>query len=174
MELTRRDALSALASVGIVAGGGSAFLASGDDGADVSRRQIVETMGAAADVLYPTEVTGIHAFVETYLTRKIDGRPAYRSQLGRAVVELNETAQDWYDAPFAELSVELRTQLLVEMGIPEADPSADPGETTARRLRYYIWNDLQYALYSSPTGGRLVGIENPQGHPGGLTYTKQP
>ncbi|WP_332899088.1 gluconate 2-dehydrogenase subunit 3 family protein [Haladaptatus sp. CMSO5] len=174
MKLTRRDALASLASVGIVVGGGAAFLASDTDGTDVSRTQLVETMAAVAEVIYPTDVSGIHAFVETYVTEKAAARPAYRSHLGRAVAELNETAVEWYDAPVSALSVEVREQLLKEMGLPEADPSSDPDATTARRLRYYIWNDLQYALYASPTGGRLVGIENPQGHPGGLTYTDQP
>jgi len=42
------------------------------------------------------------------------------------------------------------------------------------RVRYYLVNDLLFALYSSPTGGKLVGIENPQGHPGGTGSYQQP
>ena len=35
------------------------------------------------------------------------------------------------------------------------------------RVRFFVVNELLFALYSSPTGGSLVGIENPVGHPGG-------
>jgi hypothetical protein len=42
-------------------------------------------------------------------------------------------------------------------------------------VRYYVVNELLYALYTSPTGGELVGIENPQGHPGGHeSYQHEP
>jgi hypothetical protein len=40
-------------------------------------------------------------------------------------------------------------------------------------VRYYVVNELLLALYASPTGGELVGIENPQGHPGGTASYQQ-
>ncbi|MEA5408870.1 hypothetical protein VB773_15715 [Haloarculaceae archaeon H-GB2-1] len=54
-----------------------------------------------------------------------------------------------------------------------AEPN--PDGTTAERVRYYLVNEPLYALYASPTGGTLVGIENPQGHPGGTeSYQRGP
>ncbi|MFC6732746.1 MULTISPECIES: gluconate 2-dehydrogenase subunit 3 family protein [unclassified Haladaptatus] len=174
MELTRRDAIAALAGVGLAAGGGAALLASGDEELDTSLEESTETMVAVAEILYPSGVTGIEEFVKTYAMGRVADREAYRDELERACADLNETAMAWYDAQFAELDMETRIALLTEMGIPEAEASNDPKETTARRLRYYVWNELQYALYTSPTGGKLVGIENPQGYPGGLTYAEHP
>jgi hypothetical protein len=59
------------------------------------------------------------------------------------------------------------------MGVHTADE--DPDGTTAERIRFYVVNELLFALYASPAGGRLVGIENPQGHPGGAeSYRRGP
>jgi len=70
-----------------------------------------------------------------------------------------------------DLSVADRDSLLREVGADTAPP--DPDGTNAERVRFYVVNELLYALYTSPTGGELVGIENPQGHPGGTdTYQR--
>jgi hypothetical protein len=61
------------------------------------------------------------------------------------------------------------------MGADTADPDPDPDGTDAGRVRYYVVNELLYALYASPTGGELVGIENPRGYPGGTaSYRRGP
>ena len=89
------------------------------------------------------------------------------------MAELNDRAEAWYGAPFAALPVEDRDSLLREVGADTAEE--DPAGTTAERVRYYVVNDLLMALYASPTGGELVGIENPQGHPGGTdNYQRGP
>jgi hypothetical protein len=63
--------------------------------------------------------------------------------------------------------------VLDEMGVDTADP--DPEGPDPARVRFYVVNDLLFALYASPTGGELVGIENPQGHPGGTdSYRRGP
>jgi hypothetical protein len=60
-----------------------------------------------------------------------------------------------------------------EMGLSITDPR--PAGTDRERVRYYLVDELLYALYASPTGGRLLGIENPPGHPGGLdSYQRGP
>jgi hypothetical protein len=42
-------------------------------------------------------------------------------------------------------------------------------------VRHLVVNDLLYALYASPTGARLAGLENPPGHPGGIeSYREGP
>jgi hypothetical protein len=69
------------------------------------------------------------------------------------------------------LSEEAGDEALREMGVHTAEP--DPAGTTAERVRYYLVNEVLYALYASPKGGELVGIENPQGYPGGANSYQQ-
>jgi hypothetical protein len=57
------------------------------------------------------------------------------------------------------------------MGVDLVDP--DPDGFSAERVRFYLVNELLYALYSSPTGGTLLGLENPQGYPGGSESYQQ-
>jgi hypothetical protein len=52
---------------------------------------------------------------------------------------------------------------------------SSPNGNIPERIRYYVVNQLLYGLYTAPTGGRLLGIENPVGHPGGFeSYQKEP
>ncbi|GAB3687811.1 gluconate 2-dehydrogenase subunit 3 family protein [Salinarchaeum chitinilyticum] len=179
MKLTRRDAAAALAALGsggAVALGARQWQRSVDDGTAAGDladdEQVRRTMVAAAAVLYPSEVTGIEPFVEGFLAGRID-REGHGEGLRRAVAELDELARAWYDAPVAELPPEDRDALLRETGADGVDEA--PDGSTAERIRYYVVNDLLLALYTSPTGGKLVGIENPQGHPGGLeSYQRGP
>lgn len=181
MRLTRRDALAALAAVGVTAGGGAAFLLD-DEGGDspsdgasdgpVSEGD-VETLVAAAAVLYPTAVEGIEAFVTRYVRGRAEARPEHADGVSEAVAYLDAYADAWYDEAFAALDPVARTELLDRMDADVADP--DPEGSDVERVRYYVVNELLFALYASPTGGELVGIENPQGHPGGLgSYTQGP
>jgi hypothetical protein len=182
MELTRRDAVAALAAIG--AGGAAAVgtrrLTGREDrapgeatpSAPEADDRVRGTLVAAAEVVYPSELEGIEPFVEGFL----EGRLAaddHAEGLRAAAAELDDSATAWYDGRFAELSVERREELLREVGADTAEE--DPEGTTAERIRYYVVNELLLALYTSPTGGELVGIENPQGHPGGTdTYQRGP
>ena len=182
MELTRRDAVAALAAIGT---GGAAAAGVGryrdgrtgtDDDPDpepsVDRERIRETLVAAADVVYPSEITETAAFVEAFLEGRLE-QPDHAEATDEAVAELNGVAETWYDDAFAELAVETRERVLEQVGADTADE--DPDGTTAERVRYYVVNELLLALYASPAGGELVGIENPQGHAGGLeTYQRGP
>ncbi len=175
MELSRRDAVAALAAIGV--GGGAAALAAresrpGDD-ADHGPVPDVATLVAAAEVVYPSEVTGLEAFVETYAERRAAADGAHARGIREAARTVDDRARSWYDAPFADLPADDRDALLREVGADTADPA--PDGTTAERVRYYLVNDLLLALYASPTGGELVGLENPQGHPGGTeSYRRGP
>lgn len=179
MELTRRDAAAALAALGASGAvlGGRRLRDRGDDPGDdpevgPGNERIRQTMVAAAEVVYPSEIEGIEEFVEEFLDGRLR-RPGHGAALRETVEELDDLARSWYDAPPAELSVEERDRLLSEVGADTADE--DPKGTTAERVRYYVVNELLLALYASPTGGELVGIENPQGHPGGIdSYTRGP
>jgi len=174
MELTRRDAVAALASAGIVGGGGAAALArerrEERDGErpepEFPDPRVLDALVATAEVVYPDEVDGIAPFVETYSLGRFEDRPGYRAGVHEAVAELDEHARAWHDEGYVTLDRGTRDELLRSMGVDAAEE--DPEGTTAERVRFYAVNELLFALYSSPPGGRLVGIENPQGHPGGI------
>lgn len=173
MELTRRDAMSALSALGVsaaVAGCAGEEGRSHEDDADETA--IRETMIAAATVLYPDAVDGIEEFVTTFLdSRLTDGD--HEAGAAAAVSEMNDRAKTWYDDTFAALDPADRDSLLREMSVDTAEEQ--PDGTTAERVRYYVVNDLLLALYASPTGGELVGIANPQGYAGGIdSYQRGP
>jgi hypothetical protein len=162
MELSRRDALAAVGAVG--AGVGATTYALRPDAEGPSPD--VGTLVAVAETVYPSEVSGIEAFVESYAERRAAGDDSHARGVRAATERLEGHAREWYDAPFAELPVADRDALLREMGVDTADER--PDGSTAERVRYYVVGDLLLALYASPAGSELVGIENPRGHPGGL------
>ena len=176
MELTRRDATIALAALG-TGGAAVGFGVTRDDedpaaldGSDDDA--VVSAMVALADVLYPSELSGIEPFVETFVGERLE-RDGHGESLRATVAELDALAVSWHGATLAELSPTDREELLREVGADVADEV--PDGTTAERVRYFVVNELLLALYTSPTGGELVGIENPQGHPGGTdTYQRGP
>jgi len=135
--------------------------------------RLLDALVARAEVVYPDEVAGVPGFVETYSLGRLDARAAYREGVRDAVGELEERARTWYREPSPALDEAARDDLLREVGVDTAE--ADPEGTTAERARFYVVNELLFALYSSPAGGELVGIENPQGHPGGTdSYQRGP
>jgi hypothetical protein len=171
-ELSRRDALVALGAAGVGVGGLGALRFAGDtDGTAVTDRRRA-TIVAVAETLYPSEVDGIPAFVESYVLGRIEDRPDYAAGMMAAADHVDEYAQTWNETSFANASGARRDELLRGMGVDVLSP--DPDGSDEERVRYYLINDLQYALYSSPVGGNLVGIENPQGHPGGISSYQQP
>lgn len=167
MELTRRDALVAVAastvavaSVGELVNRLDAGSYDLDDAEDVLFR-----LEGAAQVVYPSEVTVSESFLRTYLIGREYEREEYLVNIRNALDELDRRSKQRFNAVFAELSVDNRETLLRKEGVAEVTP--DPNGTALERIRYYIVNQLLYALYTSPTGGRLIGNENPPGYPGG-------
>jgi hypothetical protein len=129
-------------------------------------------MVAVATVVYPSEVDGVEAFVGRFLDGRLDGS-THADGVRVTVSDLDEVARSWYDTPVTELSESDRDRLLREVGADVTDEA--PDGTLAERVRYYVVNELLLALYASPTGGELVGLENPQGHPGGTeSYRRGP
>jgi hypothetical protein len=179
VELTRRDAAAALASAGIAVGGGAAVLdpvppredARGA-AADARASNTLDALVAVARIVYPTPVESVASFVRTVTRRRFDARPDHAAGVREAVGQLDAHAAAWYDAAFLDLGRDGRERLLEDLGVDAAHP--DPEGTPAERVRYYVVNDLLFALYTTPTGGRLVGIENPQGHPGGTDSYRRP
>lgn len=182
MELSRRDALAVLTAGGVGVGLGietqsSHELSPPDQEPGSSSLQADlttherETLTNTAHVIYPTIVTGIDRFVNTYLDGRSD--TAFVTGASEAISLLDAHSQDWYGDPFTNLSLETQNQVLQEMGAQTADPS--PAGSPSEKVRYYLINELLYALYTSPTGGSLIGLDNPQGYPGGIeSYQRGP
>ncbi len=184
MELTRRDALAALSAAGATVGGGVLAArfdppradrvpkGTSDSDTDVSlSTSLLDLLDAAAAVVYPDGVENRRAFVESYVIGRVADRPDYREGLREAAGHLDAVARDWYGAPYADLDVDTRDRLLGELGVETAD--SDPEGSMPDRIRFFVVDDLLFAFYTSPTGGRLVGIENPIGHPGGIGSYRQ-
>ncbi|MEF8852354.1 MAG: gluconate 2-dehydrogenase subunit 3 family protein [Haloarculaceae archaeon] len=184
MELSRRDAVAALAAIGI--GGAVAYtqLDGANDGppGDGSRGDgspdapgdsttLVETAVALGNVLYPPEVDGVETFVRTYVRGRTDDDDARRTAMTDAVATLDTRADEEYGAPFRDLDPADGDALLEGMDMENVDP--DPEGSDRERVRYYLVNELLYALMTSPKGGALVGIESPPGYPGGLDAYQQ-
>jgi hypothetical protein len=178
MELTRRDALAALTSAGILAGGTAAVLArdgfdDGDESRETEDDDLVTALVATAEAVYPSAVENVAPFVESYASTKLDARPDFRAGVADTLGDLNAEAEISFDARFAALDPVDREAVLRQVGAGTADPN--PDGTADQRVRYYFVNEVLYALFTSPTGGELVGIENPQGYPGGTdTYQRGP
>lgn len=192
MELTRRDAVAALAAVGVGGSVGALQLnAEGDLWKSITeddlwksimeddlRKSITEdtaketalsdeereTLNAVAAVVYPSEVSGIPEFVENYVAGRNSDREFAEGMSG-AIEILDEHAEAWFDSSYRELSPSDQETVLRQMGLD--DMGSVPDGSRPERVRYYLVNELLYALYTTPTGGELVGIENPPGHPGG-------
>ena len=171
MELTRRDAVAALSALGVGATL-SGCVEPPSSGRPIDVERIRDVLVATAEVVYPSEVSGTATFVEAFLEARLDD-PTHAAGLDEAVADLDEHAAVWYDDRFDALSVADRDEALRTFGVDDADE--DPDGTPPERVRYYVVNELLLALYASPTGGELVGLENPQGHAGGTdTYQRGP
>ncbi|GAA0548938.1 gluconate 2-dehydrogenase subunit 3 family protein [Halorubrum ejinorense] len=188
MELTRRDAAAALAALGATGGVALGVRRAADERGDGSGvdgdgppwgggeppgdEAVRTAMSAVAEAAYPEAVSGVDAFVGAFLDGRLDGSP-HAEGIRAAVAEVESAARSWYDAPVADLPPADRDELLRELGADTAEEN--PDGTAAERVRYYVVNELLLALYASPTGGELVGIENPQGYAGGAeSYQRGP
>ncbi|WP_323676966.1 twin-arginine translocation signal domain-containing protein [Halorubellus sp. PRR65] len=175
MELTRRDAMGALAAAGVVVGAGvvaDRFTGSEDDPPPFDGHALATTV-AVGRAVYPSDLENVESFVRTYALSRSEDDDAYRAGMAAAVAALDEYTREWYDSDYVDLSAETAETVLYEMGVDVEDP--DPEGVPAERVRYYLVNELLYALYTTDTGGRLVGLENPQGFPGGTdSYQRGP
>lgn len=191
MQLSRRDALAALsaAGVGSLAGCGAPIASGGSDGDgaaetadstedsdrsdDAVGSHELATMVAVASAVYPSSVDGVDEFVRTYVGGRSDGDGTDAGGVAEAVTTLDEYTEGLYDAQYVDLSAEDRAEALSVMSVDDVDP--DPHGTDPQRVRHYLVNELLFALYASPTGASLAGLENPPGHPGGVqSYREGP
>lgn len=163
MRLTRRDAILALSAAGVAVSTLGVSQWNESRSASIGAHEI-STLTAVAETIYPSEIDGIPEFVERY----VRGRTASGESEGivDAIGYLDAYASAWHDEQFRALDERSRSETLRTMGVDTASP--DPGGSDVERVRYYVVNELLFALYTSPTGGELVGIENPIGHAGGI------
>jgi hypothetical protein len=170
MQLTRRDALLALAGGGIVA---STALDSTATSEDPIAADDVETLLHLAEVLYPSAVTPTPEFVRTYVTGRYRSDEERLAGLRSALDVVRRTSRRKTGRALGTLDVDTRDEVLRATGGGRAYPN--PDGTTAQQVRYYVINDLLYALYTTPKGGELVGNPNPSGYPGGTeSYQHRP
>lgn len=171
MELTRRDALVALG----VIGSGTAALGTARRGVfdDLDEDEVTDRLQAVAEAIYPSEVDVDRSFVSTYVMRRLRNRDEYVRAQSDALQTLDVHARRQTGRSLTSLQPSDRRSVLRTMGVHTAHPN--PEGTPQERVRYYVVNDLLYVLFSTPTGGELVGCENPPGYPGGLeAYQRGP
>ncbi|MDS0223109.1 gluconate 2-dehydrogenase subunit 3 family protein [Haloarcula sp. S1AR25-5A] len=174
MELTRRDALAALL-VGSASAGTALSMSEADDdpatgkGSDLTEGD-VEILTAVAAVVYPSELTTFRDFIDEYVRGLHADQRAKIAVTARA---LDERTRRMHGSTMQSLSLPERDSVLRTMGVGRV--GSDPDGSLPERVRYYIVNQLLYGLYTSPKGSRLLGVENPVGHPGGYeSYQKPP
>jgi hypothetical protein len=172
MELTRRDAVLALVSGGLLAGAQASAITDSDPDQRPPREN-VETLFSLSEVLYPTEVDPSTEFIETYVIGRQESTSEYSRGLNAALDDLQRTSRRRTGKRFGEIDPSRREDVLRATGADRAFP--DPDGNTAQQIRYYLINDLLYALYATPKGGELVGNPNPMGYPGGTeAYQRGP
>jgi len=174
MELTRRDALAALL-VGSASAGTPVYLSETDDGSSTGKgtdltEGDVEFLTAVATVVYPSELTTFRDFIDEY----VRGLHAdQRAEIAVTARALEERTRRMHGSTMESLSLTERDSVLRTMGVDRV--GSDPDGSLPERVRYYIINQLLYALYTSPKESQLLGVENPVGHPGGYeSYQKPP
>lgn len=175
-QLTRRDALTVLGTASVATTAGCSGLLSdsdtgetdaepGEGGGDTTP---METLLALGEVLYPSDTDVTQSFIETYLMGRVADKDGYRTELKQGVTHLNSVAQEAHAAPFAALERSERVSLIQESELRSGVSLADG--TDIQRVNYYLIDELLFAFYASPTGGELVGNENPRGFAGGYGY----
>jgi len=167
MELTRRDALTALGAAGITATAGCSSLGGGDD----EETTPMESLVALGDTVYPSAVEVSEEFVQTYLFGRIYEEDAYQEELVAGTETLDEMAEEEFGSPFASLERADRQGLITDTELRSGDSVPDGSDV--ERVNYHLIDELLFAFYSSPKGGELVGNTNPRGWPGGFGYSPE-
>lgn len=175
--LTRRDAIGALTAAGVTAVAGCSSVLENSDASDDSADPTaaddheLRTMRALAGVLYPSDIEVTDEFLGTYLYGRIADEDAYETALGAAVETLDGLAEAQHGAVFRTLDTAQRQSVVT--GTDVRSGASEPDGTDIERLNYYLVDELLFACYASPTGGGLVGNENPRGWPGGFGYVPE-
>jgi hypothetical protein len=167
MKLSRRDALVAVATstAAVATAGEFATRLDRRETGDEALDDVLSRLALVAEVVYPSQVQVTESFLRIHLLGNEYDREGYIERTAVALDELDRQARRRFDEPVADLSVSKCDRLLRQLGVDRVP--ADPEGTAVERIRYYVVNKLLFTLYTSPTGGRLLGNENPPGYPGG-------
>ena len=125
----------------------------------------IDALTALAKAVYPSDVSVERSFIESRVFGRVEPEPDHFEKLVAAIEAVDGHARARFGGRITELSAGRRREVLRSMGVTTVHPTADG--TTAEQVRFYVVNDLLYALFTSPVGGDLLGIDNPPGHPGG-------
>ncbi|WP_336337986.1 gluconate 2-dehydrogenase subunit 3 family protein [Haloarcula brevis] len=160
---------TALAAAGYGYGTGSGGSVTTDSAASSDSHPASEdhvaTLTALASAVYPSTVSVDSSFIERHVFGRVEPEPGHFERLVAAIEAVDDHARARFGDGVTELSAGRRRQVLQSMGVTTVHPTADG--TTAEQVRFYVVNDLLYALFTAPVGGELLGIDNPPGHPGG-------
>ncbi|MFO7927635.1 MAG: hypothetical protein ACQET5_00370 [Halobacteriota archaeon] len=177
---TRREMLLTLGGVTVGAAGygygiqpsaGDASQWATHDGSTTDRH--VEAARAIAEAVYPTSASVDRAFIEDHVFGRTEPRPGHMDGVRSAIETVDGYAVARFGSRISAHPPERRRHVLRSMGVTEAHPN--PNGTAAERIRFYLLNDLLFALLTSPVSGDLTGIENPPGYPGGRgAYRRAP
>ena len=171
---TRRQTLLALGGATLGAAGYGYGVASTSDRSSVAGARDgensvdppqVETLTAIAAAVYPSEVNVDQTYVEQHVLNRTEPKPGHFDGLLSAIEAVDDYARARFGGRMPDISEGRRRQVLHSMGVTTVHPT--PDGTTAERVRYYLINDLLYALFTSPASSALTGIDNPPGYPGG-------
>lgn len=180
--LTRREFFAALGGAGVAATGYGYGIDSGGSltaatetrsGSHPASEHHVDVLTAIADAVYPSAVSVERSFVESRVLGRVEPKPGHFENLLATVEAVDSHARARFGGGVTDISAGRRRKVLQSMGVTVVHPTADG--TTAERVRFYLVNDLLYALFTSPVGGELMGVDNPPGHPGGKeAYRRRP
>ncbi|WP_435095234.1 gluconate 2-dehydrogenase subunit 3 family protein [Halorubrum sp. N11] len=171
---TRRQFFTALGGMSLAATGygygtdidGSLSAATGaQSSAHPASQYHVDVMTAIAEAVYPSAVSVESSFIERRVFARIEPKPDHFENLLTAIEAVDSHARARFGGGVTEMSAAHRRKLLQSMGVTAVHPTADG--STVEQIRFYIVNELLYALFTSPVGGELMGIDNPPGYPGG-------
>lgn len=171
MKVSRRDAVAALTAMGLsVSVAGCTALtgeddSDGDEGEQESDEPPLEGLVAMAETLYPSSVAVTDEFVETYVHGRAIVDEGYLEEVTQAYATVDESALEVFDEPFVELTGPERDEALenIELGTATANPDGGAVE----RVRFYLFDELLYAFFSSAKPAEVYDHLNPPGRPGG-------
>lgn len=171
---SRRQFLTALGGTALAAAGyayGTEYTGSvaADSATESSShpasREHIDALSAIASAVYPSAVSIDPSFIESRVFGRVEPEPGHFDNLVTAIEAVDDHARARFGGRITDLSAGRRRQVLQSMGVTTVHPTADG--TTAERVRFYLVGDLLYVLFTSPAGGKLLGVDNPPGHPGG-------
>lgn len=125
----------------------------------------IDTLTAIASAVYPSDISIERSFIESRVFGRVEPGPDHFENLVTAIEAVDGHARARFGGRITDLSAGRRRQVLQSMGVTTVHPTADG--TTAEQVRFYLVGDLLYVLFTSPAGGKLLGVDNPPGHPGG-------